>query len=182
MAKANPADPFNEISLDVLFTDPDGKLLRVPGFWDGGNIWKVRYASPLTGIHRYRTECHRKGEFDLDGLTGQIEVIPYRGENPLFKHGPIRVAADHRHFEHNDGTPFFWLGDTWWMGLCHRIHWPDEFKTLSADRKAKGFNVVQIVAGLYPDMPAFDERGANEAGKTVARDIAEVSRRESEAA
>ncbi|PYJ02802.1 MAG: alpha-L-rhamnosidase [Verrucomicrobia bacterium] len=50
------------------------------------------------------------------------------------------------------------------MGLCHRLQWPDEFKTLTADRAAKGFNVVQIVAGLYPDMPPFDPRGANEAG------------------
>ena len=77
---------------------------------------------------------------------------------------PIRVAADRRHFEHADGTPFFWLGDTWWMGLCERLKWPDEFHTLAADRKTKGFTVVQIVAGLYPDMPAFDPRGKNEAG------------------
>ncbi|HEV2273222.1 MAG TPA: DUF4038 domain-containing protein, partial [Acidobacteriaceae bacterium] len=28
----------------------------------------------------------------------------------------------------------------------------------------KGFTVVQIVAGLYPDMEPYDERGANEAG------------------
>ena len=74
------------------------------------------------------------------------------------------MAADRRHFEHADGTPFFWLGDTWWMGLCHRLRFPDDFQRLTADRKAKGFNVVQIVAGLYPDMPPFDPRGANEAG------------------
>ena len=35
---------------------------------------------------------------------------------------------------------------------------------LTADRTAKGFSIVQIVAGLYPDMPGFDPRGANEAG------------------
>ena len=89
---------------------------------------------------------------------------PTRGPNRLYQHGPLRVAADHRHLEHADGTPFFWLGDTWWMGLCHRLHWPDEFQALTADRRAKGFTVIQIVAGLYPDMPAFDPRGANEAG------------------
>jgi hypothetical protein len=32
------------------------------------------------------------------------------------------------------------------------------------DRVEKGFNVIQIVAGLYPDMAGFDERGANEGG------------------
>jgi hypothetical protein len=100
----------------------------------------------------------------LHGVAGVVRVEPYRGDNPLFRHGPIRVAADRRHFEHADGTPFFWLGDTWWMGLCRRLHWPEEFRRLTADRKVKGFNVVQIVAGLYPDMPPFDPRGAGEAG------------------
>ncbi len=43
--------------------------------------------------------------------------------------------------------------------------WPDEFSGfLAADRVKKGFNVVQIVAGLYPDMFPFDPRGSNEAG------------------
>ena len=50
------------------------------------------------------------------------------------------------------------------MGLCERLKWPEEFHTLAKDRREKGFTVVQIVAGLYPDMPAFDPRGKNEAG------------------
>lgn len=97
-------------------------------------------------------------------MTGKVEVVPYKGDNPLYRHGPIRVARDRRHFEHADGTPFFWLGDTWWMGLCERLKWPEEVRTLAEDRKTKGFTVIQIVAGLYPDMPAFDPRGRNESG------------------
>ena len=50
------------------------------------------------------------------------------------------------------------------MGLCNRLAWPDDFQKLAADRKEKGFTVIQIVAGLYPDMHPFDPRGANEAG------------------
>jgi hypothetical protein len=163
-AKGAYRDPFNEVLLDVIFTAPNGRALRVPGFWAGGDKWKVRYSSPLTGKHSYRTECNVKTDSGLDGMEGNVEVVPYRGQNPLFKHGPIQIAADHRHFQYSDGTPFFWLGDTWWMGLSHRLKWPDEFKLLTADRVTKGFNVVQIVAGLYPDMPPFDPRGANEAG------------------
>ena len=78
--------------------------------------------------------------------------------------GRSASRGDRRHFEHADGTPFFWLGDTWWMGLCERLKWPEEFQTLDRDRKTKGFTVIQIVAGLYPDMPAFDPRGSNESG------------------
>jgi hypothetical protein len=168
------ADPFNEVDLVAVFRTPAGESLGVPAFWAGGNVWKVRYSSPAIGTHAFRTECTDAANARLHGATGRVEVVAYMGANPLYKHGPIRVAADHRHFEHADGTPFFWLGDTWWMGLTERLGWPDGFKALAADRQAKGFNVVQIVAGLYPDMPAFDPRGMNEAGFPWEKDYARL--------
>jgi len=167
-------DPFNEVELAAVFSTPDGRALRVPAFWAGDQVWKVRYASAAAGLHTFRTACNDTTNGKLHGATGRVEVVPYDGDNRLYLHGPIRVAADHRHFAHADGTPFFWLGDTWWMGLCQRLHWPAEFQQLAADRKAKGFTVVQIVAGLYPDMAAFDPRGANEAGFPWEKDYARI--------
>lgn len=163
-ARDDHADPFGAVTLDAVVTTPSGQSLRVPAFWAGGRTWRFRYASGEVGVHRYRTDARGLADPGLDGVDGRIEVRAYTGENPLFRHGPIRVADDRRHFRHADGTPFFWLGDTWWMGLCHRLQFPAEFTRLADDRVAKGFNVVQIVAGLYPDMPAFDPRGANESG------------------
>lgn len=158
------AHPFNDTIVDVVFTEPDGNKIRVPAFWDGGATWKVRYASPKIGMHRWVSECNDKNDGGLQAAKGSLRVSPYHGTNAFYEHGPIRVALDKRHFEHADGAPFFWLGDTWWMGLCHRLHFPDEFQQLTDDRVEKGFNVVQIVAGLYPDMFPFDPRGANEGG------------------
>ncbi|WP_165226868.1 apiosidase-like domain-containing protein [Aquisphaera insulae] len=158
------ADPFRSVEVDATFTTPSGKSIRIPGFWAGGNAWKIRYASPEVGVHRFVTSCNKTGEVGLHEVKGEVEIVPGAGTNSLYRHGPLRVAADRRHLEQADGTPFLWLGDTWWMGLCDRLRFPDEFRTLAADRHAKGFNVVQIVAGLYPDMPAFDPRGRNEAG------------------
>jgi hypothetical protein len=157
-------DPFNELAVDAVFTDPRGKVLRVPAFWAGGTAWKVRYSSPVAGLLRFRTEASDAADGGLHGVEGTVEVVPYGGSNPLFIHGGPRAVPGRRHLEHGDGTPFFWLADTWWMGLCKRLRWPEEFRTLAADRKGKGFTVVQIVAGLYPDMHPFDPRGANEAG------------------
>jgi len=154
------ADP----ALDVAFTDPGGVERVVPAFRATEGVWKVRYASPLVGTHQYRTICAGEVNAGLHGRTGQIHIEPYTGDNPLYVHGPVRVAEDGRHFAHADGTPFFWLGDTWWMGLSRRLCWPDDFQALATDRKAKSFTVVQIVAGLCPDMPPFDSRAANEAG------------------
>jgi hypothetical protein len=163
-SRVDRKDPFGEVELDVVFTGPDGDRLRVPAFWAGGRLWRARFASPKVASYRYRSECSDPTDEGLHGVAGQVDVRPYGGDNPLYRHGPLRVAADRRHLEHHDGTPFFWLGDTWWMGLCERLEWPADFQALAADRKEKGFNVIQIVAGLYPDMPAFDDRGRNEAG------------------
>jgi len=157
-------DPFNEVELDVVFSGPDGSERVVPAFWSGQGEWRVRYSSPLTGRHTYRSVCSDASNGGLHGREGVLEVVPYEGENALLRHGPLRVHGSGRYLEHLDGTPFFWLGDTWWMGLCRRLEWPEEFQLLAADRVRKGFTLVQIVAGLYPDMAAFDERGANEAG------------------
>lgn len=148
----------------MIFIDPEGEEHRVPAFWAGEGTWRVRYASPRVGVHRWRSVCSDASNPDLHGREGRMEVVPYEGDNPLFQHGPLRVSKNRRYLEHLDGTPFFWLGDTWWMGLCRRLSWPGDFQTLTADRVDKGFTVIQIVAGLYPDMEAFDQRGANEAG------------------
>jgi len=157
-------DPFNEVEVSAVFTEPDGEEKIVPAFWSGGNTWRIRYSSYKIGRHTYRIICSASSNLSLHNHQGELEVIPYEGDNPLFRHGPIRVSGNKRYLEHIDGTPFFWLGDTWWMGLCKRLSWPEEFQLLTHDRVKKGFSVIQIVAGLYPDMPAFDPRGENEAG------------------
>lgn len=157
-------NPFTDVTLDVVFTDPAGVAKKVPGFWAGDDQWNVRYASPVAGTHRYRTTCSDADEKGLHDVTGVVEVKAYTGRNPLYQHGPLRVSEDKRHFEHLDGTPFLWLGDTWWKGLCKRLTW-EGFQELVTDRKAKGFSVVQIVCGPYPDEEAFDVRWENEGGK-----------------
>ena len=173
-SQADHSDPFNDVTMDVVFTEPDGTNRRVPAFWAGGQSWKVRYASPQTGYHRWWSECSASHDAGLHEVKGAVEIEPYEGDNLLFQHGPVRIARDQRHFEYADATPFFWLGDTWWMGLCHRLHWPDEFQQLAEDRRDKGFTVVQLVAGLYPDMYPFDPRGANEAGYPWEEEYARI--------
>ena len=162
-AKKAHAEPFKNITLDVVFTDPNGDQKTVPAFWAGGDQWKVRYASPVVGAHKYRTQCSDANDAGLHGIEDRIEIKPYTGKNPLYLHGPVRVAADGRHFAHADGTPFLWLADTWWKCLCKRMTW-EGFQELTAGRKAKGFTVVQIVCGPYPDESFLEKRLENEGG------------------
>ena len=170
------AQPFLDAELTAVFVGPGGEEMAVPGFWAGGNVWKVRFAPPAEGVWRFRTVCSDESNGGLHDRVGEVEAVPYSGGNPLLERGRLRVSADRRHLEYGDGTPFFWLGDTWWMGLCQRLEWPQEFQELAADRARKGFNVVQIVAGLYPDVPpTYDPRGANEAGFPLSPDHAVIN-------
>ena len=142
------ADPFNEVDVDVIFAK-GRENWRVPAFWRGGNEWTVRFAPPTSGEYTYHLESTDKNNAALNGHEARVTLVSYSGNNPLRQHGMLRVAANKRFFEHTDGTPFYWLGDTWWTGLSDRLSW-DGFQKLTANRKTKGFTVVQIVAGLVP--------------------------------
>jgi hypothetical protein len=172
---AQHSDPYNELDLDVVFTSPSGRELRVPAFWDGGGLWKVRFSGSELGVYRFESVCSDRDDRGLHAQSGSLSVVPSTGQSDLMGHGRIRVAADRRHFEHADGTSCFWVGDTWWMGLTKRLDWPHGFKELAADRVAKGFNTIQIVAGPLPDMDAWDPRGENEAGHPFERDFLRIN-------
>jgi len=160
---ASYRNPFLDLELDAIVTRPDGQEVRVPMFWAGQQEWCLRYASHQLGSHSWRTECTDRDNAGLHAIRGTIRVAPYEGDNPLFRHGPVHVTNDRRHFQHADGAPFFWLGDTWWKGLCRRLTWQG-FQELTADRSEKGFTVVQIVCGTYPDergllQPTWENEG-----------------------
>jgi hypothetical protein len=141
-------DPFNEVEVDVVFSC-DGESWRVPMFWRGGHRWTVRFAPPHPGLYRYHLESTDPDNPDLNAHAGSVTFSAYTGDNELLRRGPLRVSANRRHFVHANGTPFYWLGDTWWMGLSDRLSW-EGFMELTQDRRAKGFTVVQLVAGLVP--------------------------------
>ena len=157
------ANAFTDVEVNVAFRQGD-KQWMMPAFWAGGGKWTVRFAPPAEGEYRYRVECSDPSNTDLGRKEQTLRVVRYEGTNPLLKHGFLRVSADKRHFEHADGTAFLWLGDTWWKGLAKRLTW-EGFQELTADRKAKGFSVVQIVCGRYPDEGGFQPRWENEGGK-----------------
>lgn len=56
----------------------------------------------------------------------------------------LRVSGNHRYLEYEDGSPFFYLGDTAWE-LFHRLSCEEADRYL-ANRAAKGFTVIQAVA------------------------------------
>ena len=54
-------NPFMDVQVDVVFKK-DGKSWKIPAFWDGENIWKVRFAPPEQGNYTYQVVSSDKSK------------------------------------------------------------------------------------------------------------------------
>ncbi len=144
--------PFYDVTLDVVFTHSDGTKITVPAFWDGENIWKVRFAPTKTGVWEYKTVCNQVDN-GLNSKTGYINATAYSGELGIYKHGFLKTVAGVRYFMYDDGTAFFYIGDTHWNMVAEEFdeagdHAGDldtnsHFKYIVDKRVEQGFTVYQ---------------------------------------
>lgn len=141
-------NPFLDCVIEAAFTGPSGQCIVREAYWDGENIYRVSFAPTETGIWAYRLNAPE--DTGLDGVTGQVECVPYTGELAVYRHGFLKVSEDRRYFTYGDGTPFFWLGDTHWE-FCYREKWDESnhpgmdsmFKGMIDRRYGQGYTVYQ---------------------------------------
>ena len=148
------AAPETEFTLEL--TSPSGRVFAVTGFWDGGVTWRARFMPVEAGTWLYRT--HSVPVVDgLDGKSGEFVCRREAGNTRFLQHGAVRVSANGRFFEHADGTPFFWIGDTVWYGAI--LSAKDDWNTYLADRVSKRFDVVHFNVVAPRNGVAADENG-----------------------
>jgi hypothetical protein len=76
--------------------------------------------------------------------TFLLAVVPIVGGTAFAQLPDLRVSENKRFLVQEDGTPFFWLGDTGWE-LFHRLNREEADRYLE-NRAAKGYTVMQAVA------------------------------------
>jgi hypothetical protein len=139
--------PFVSARFEGISGDAAGKTIEVPGFWDGGHSWKIRFTSPYSGTWKYESLSVKKG---IKHKKGEIIVTGWsedeKNANPI-RRGFIRVNKAEprpgRYFTYSDGTPFLWIADTWWNWTNRNISF-ESFKTLADTRSTQGFNLGQL--------------------------------------
>lgn len=150
-------DPFDFPRARLLadFAGPDGQRLCLAGFWDGGRIWKIRFTPTSPGRWTYRTKFTAEEDSGLHGREGALTVAPASGGNALWRHGGfVKVSSNRRYLTYTDGTPLFWLGDTWWN--CPSANVPlTAFQELVDQRVKQGYTVFQAHGhrALIPNGP-----------------------------
>jgi len=139
--------PFVYARFEGVSGDAAHKTIEVPGFWDGGNTWKIRFTPPYSGTWRYETFSGDKGGNQKKGeiiVTGWSEEE--KNANPT-RRGFIRVnhaePRPGRYFTYSDGKPFLWIADTWWNWTNRSITF-ESFKMLADTRSSQGFNIGQL--------------------------------------
>jgi hypothetical protein len=80
----------------------------------------------------------------LFNISANSQQTTWQGPSSDFSHGRLKVSDNKRFLVFEDGTPFFYLGDTGWE-LFHRLTKEETEKYLE-NRRAKGFTVIQAVA------------------------------------
>lgn len=165
--KQNHADPL-AVQVAAEFAGPGGARLTIPAFWDGRSSWRVRFTPLAAGPWSFSTVANTADDPGLHGQKGAFDAQPAQGENPLHRHGGILRVSENRHYlTYADGTPFFWLGDTWWFcpsklvpfDVSNRPDTPSMYKRLIDTRREQHFSVVHMaflgesgVNGAYTDL------------------------------
>ena len=107
-------NPYYEIDVDVTFSGPNGESITHPAFWNGDDRWGVRFAPISLGDWTYVTSCSDPDNAGLTGQTGAITCVAYIGDKKIYQQGWLKKIDGERFLFYDDGTPFYWLGDTHW--------------------------------------------------------------------
>ncbi len=113
-------NPFMDVGITATFTGPDNTVITRPGFWDGGDTWKVRFAPTKPGTWLFNVACTDTGNAGLHNRSDTVQCSAYSGELDIYKHGFLKVSTNKRYLVYDDGDPFFYLGDTHWF-----MEWED---------------------------------------------------------
>lgn len=160
-ASANQvANPYTDIEFWVTFTSPSGVQLNRPGFWDGGNTFKVRFANPLDkGEWTWQSFSADTTDAGLHGRTGKLVSAPYAGNNPLVTSGLLKMSPGKRNVVYANGKPFLMIGDTPWA-----LPWRGTIASVTEyakKRQSQGFNTALLMS-LQPDCDARGPRNRTE--------------------
>ncbi|HVI98407.1 MAG TPA: DUF5060 domain-containing protein [Sphingomonas sp.] len=141
IALDGPSDgnPFDDVTLAAVFTN-GGRQVRVPGFYDGDGVYRIRFSPPELGRWEWRVTSSAP---TMEGQAGGFDCTPPSPGN----HGPVRVTKDGYHFAYADGTPYRQIGTT-----CYSWALQSDAKCAEtlATLKAAPFNKMRML--VFPNV------------------------------
>ena len=135
-----PGNPF-DAAVTGEFSGPHNQKLRVAGFYDGNQTWRIRFSAPTPGAWTLRTVS------DIPALNGKTESIQARANSNRRVHGILRADPEHPyHFRYEDGARFYLMGyEADWLWGADMLDPQRKLMHRLIDQiDARGFNYVLI--------------------------------------
>jgi hypothetical protein len=154
------ANPYTNVTVWVDLRGPEFEK-RCYGFWDGGDVFRVRVLASHPGHWSWRSGSNQK-DAGLNGQRGNFTAVDWteaEKQSLPTRRGFIQPTANGHAFQWADGTPFLLLADTWYAAATSRFKWNDDdqerplgpdagFKDYVRLRKGQRFNSVAIIAAF----------------------------------
>jgi len=132
-------NPYLQAAAVADVSGPENRIWKMPLFWRGGDEWVLRLSPDAVGFWEYTVRSTDSG---LKGCSGHFECLA----SP--RHGGLEAMPGYPlHFQRQDGTPVWFMGDTNWRALATDaemrldrgtvLHYVDV-------RVAQGFNYVHV--------------------------------------
>ena len=127
---------FGDVVVDGIFTTPTGKVVTIPGFYDGKHTWRIRFNPDEVGRWQFRTsarphdaELIQEGEFEVQASEerGFLKATPGQGWG----------------FHYESGEPVFIFGDTVYE-LFGMAHCDTHVLPFLQRRASQGFNLLRV--------------------------------------
>jgi hypothetical protein len=135
-------NPFNDVEISAFFQNKK-TTLKILGFYDGNNKWKIRFMPVEVGTWNFVTKSNIKELSDHKGIINCVGS----SENV---HGIVEVNGK-TNFSYSDGTPYHPIGTTCYVwNLQSKKLQEKTLKTL----KNSPFNKIRFC--IYPKRYTFN--------------------------
>jgi hypothetical protein len=147
---SNPYD-LRQVSLDGIFTGPDGTQMKVPGFWDGEQAWRVRFTPSQEGEWGYQLVVRESRGASLP-YEGKFTVAASNLHGWIQAGNWVNPAYSGHYLVYQDGTPFYGVGHCDALNILVGGFSLDQGVSLFNEMKTVGENFV-VWWPLYSNSP-----------------------------
>ena len=155
-----PINPFT-VGISANITGPKGIAIKLEGFYDGNNTWKIRFSPTIEGKWAITTHS------DIPDLNNKQAQVLCVGNDNKNIHGELQIdPVIKHHFIFEDGTRYFPLGyEANWLWAMDE--YDNSLPTLNPflDKLSKyGFNFVLVNAYCYDTKWCLGKTSAEDYG------------------
>ena len=131
-------NPFQNPAVYLHVTSPSGREVKIPGFYDGQNTWRIRFTPNEIGRWHYRTEWSRRSGSNSSDISDSLVAVNSGHQ------GFIRQSRTNRNYlAFDSGEHLYPFGDTCYNAINLTEH---QLAAYLDTRKCQGFNFIRISA------------------------------------